>query len=126
MSEDMQIVAAYTEECKRREGSTVTPPQKTQRASTCLSSTQSSNDANNASIIDLPLPNNGKEYSKPEAVQILAQYNRGSKDIGNALRVMIQLGYVPVGERTICCLLELHGHGQSILNTPWTKGGRRP
>jgi hypothetical protein len=45
MSEDMQIVAAYTEECKRSIGSTVTPPQKTQRASTRLSSTQSSNDA---------------------------------------------------------------------------------
>jgi hypothetical protein len=66
--------------------------------------------ANNASIIDLPLPNNGKEYTKPEAVQILSQYNRGSKDIGigNALQVMIQLRYVPVGERAIRRLLALH------------------
>jgi hypothetical protein len=125
MSEDMQIVAAYTEECKRSEGSTVTPPQKTQRASTRLSTTQSSNGANN-SIISLPMPNNQKEYTKPEAVQISIQYAKGSKDIGIAMREMIRLEYVPVGELTLRRLLIIHGDGQPILNTPWTKGGRRP
>jgi hypothetical protein len=126
MSEDMQLVTAYTEECKRREGSTVTPPQKKQRASTRLSTTQSRNDANNASIIDLPLPTNGKEYTKPEAVQILAQYDRRTKDIASAMREMIRLRYVPAAGRTIRRLLKLHVDGQPILNTPWSKAGRIP
>ena len=126
MSEDMQLVTAYTEECKRKEGSTVTPPQKKQRASTRLYTTQSCNDANNASIIDLPLPTNGKEYTKPEAVQILAQYVRRKKDIANAMREMIRLRYVPAAGRTIRHLLKLHDDGQPILNTPWSKGGRIP
>ncbi len=46
--------------------------------------------------IKLPLPVNGHEYRKPEVMNILSSYKKGSKSIGLAMKKIIQFKYAPV------------------------------
>ncbi len=62
--------------------------------------------------VELPLPVNGREYRKPEVVNILASYKKGSKEIGLAMKNMIQLKYVPVCDRSLQRMIERANNGR--------------
>jgi hypothetical protein len=76
--------------------------------------------------IKLPLPVNGHEYRKPEAVNILSSYKKGSKSIGLAMKKIIQLKSVPVCVRSLRQLVEMAMNGKPVLDTDWTGAGRPP
>jgi hypothetical protein len=82
MSPDLQLVCNFIN--SKGDIHKVTPPKKKLRTTTsCMPSevTHSINDD-----IKLPLPVNGHEYRKPEVVNILSLYKKGSKSIGLAMK----------------------------------------
>lgn len=67
----------------------------------------------------LPLPQYGRYYKKSEAVLVITQYPKGSKERTLAIEGAKAKGYVPVSTRNIYRLLELDEQGISINDTPW-------
>ncbi len=107
MSPDLQLVCDYlSQEERRKRGDVneITPPKKKLRIS---SHTPGGISHGNNDDIDLPLLLNDCEYRKPEVVNILAPYKKGSKEIGLAMKKMMQLKYVPVCVRSLCRLLKV-------------------
>ena len=67
----------------------------------------------------LPLPQYGRYYKKSEAILVITQYPKGSKERTLAIEGAKAKGYVPVSTRNIYRLLELDEQGISINDTPW-------
>jgi hypothetical protein len=86
MSPDLQLVCNYlSQEERRKRGDMheIMPPKKKLRISSHTPGGISYGDKDD---IDLPLPLNDHEYRKPEVVNILASYKKGSKEIGLAMK----------------------------------------
>ncbi len=56
---------------------------------------------------------------KPEVVNILASYKKGSKEIGLAMKKMIQLKYLPVCHCSLQPLIERANDGEPVLDADW-------
>ena len=97
MSPDLQLVCDYVS--SKGDTHNVTPPKKKLRTTTSRTTSKMSHCVNDD--IKLPLPVNGHEYRKPEVVNILSLYKKGSKSIGLAMKKNIQLKYVPVCVRSL-------------------------
>ena len=111
MSPDLQLVCNYlSQEDRRKRGDLheVMPPYKRLRISSCTPADISYGDNDD---IELPLPVNSREYRKPEVVNILASYKKGSKEIGLAMKKMKQLKYVPVCDRSLQQLIKRANNG---------------
>ena len=101
MSPDLQLVWDYVN--SKGDSHYITPPKKKLRTTTSRMTSEVSHCVNND--IKLPLPVNGHEYRKPEVVNILSSYKKGSKSIGLAMKKIIQLKYVPVCVQNKCIVL---------------------
>jgi hypothetical protein len=82
MSPDLQIACDYVN--SKGDTHKVTPPKKKLRTTTSRMPSEVSHCVNDD--IKLPLPVNGHEYRKPEVVNILSLYKKGSKSIGLAMK----------------------------------------
>jgi hypothetical protein len=122
MSPDLQLVYDYVN--SKGDTHKVTPPKKKLRTTTSRMPSEVSHCVNDD--IKLPLPVNGHEYRKPEVVNILSSYKKGSKSIGLAMKKIIQLKYVPVCVRSLCWLVKMAMNGKPVLDTDWTSAGRPP
>jgi hypothetical protein len=72
-------------------------------------------------------PSNGVQYRKSEVVNELRKYKKGSTEICMAMNDMINMGYVPCGVHTLCCMMSLDADGKPTPDTPWlTTKGRKP
>ena len=98
MSPDLQLVCNHVN--SKGDTHNVTPPKKKLRTTTSRTTSKVSHCVNND--IKLPLPVNGHEYRKPEVVNILLLYKKGSKSIRLAMKQIIQLKYVPVCIHSLC------------------------
>ncbi len=117
MSPDLHLVRDYLSQEERRKRSAtheVMPPKKKLRISSCTP-TDISGGVNDD--VDLPLPVNCHEYRKPKVLNILASYKKCSKEIGLAMKKMIQLKYIPVCVCSLCCPIERANNGEPVLDT---------
>jgi hypothetical protein len=80
-----------------------------------------------AEVVNFPLPppQNGNTYTKPEAVNVVKQYKKKTRERALAMRAMICRGYFPGSVRMINRLLERDAEGIPIFDTPFTKGRPR-
>ena len=67
----------------------------------------------------LPIPANGHQYTKSEALQVLL-----AKENRDAVKHIIELKYIPCGKSSLYRMLQHHNEGKPILNTEWSAGGR--
>jgi hypothetical protein len=75
---------------------------------------------NNMLLGSLPIPTNGHQYTKPEALAVLL-----ANDSRAAVKQMIKLKYVPCGISSLHQMLQFHNQGKPILNTAWSTGRPR-
>ncbi len=97
----------------------VMPPQKKLIISSCTPAAIFHGDNDD---VELPLPVNGREYRKPEIVNILASYKKSSKEIGMAMKKMIQLKYGPVCDCSLKQLIERANNSETVLDKDWQYG----
>jgi hypothetical protein len=72
--------------------------------------------------ITLPPPNNGIEYSKHEAINVILGLSPTERS--QAVHQMIGDKYVPCHKATLYRLLEAKKAGKLIPDTPWSSSGR--
>ena len=75
---------------------------------------------NNVLPAFLPIPANGHQYTKPEALAVLL-----ANDSQAAVKQMIESKYVPCGKSSLYRMLRFHNQGNPILNTAWSTGRPR-
>jgi hypothetical protein len=125
MSPELQLVSNYLlqEMRKRKRITSITPPQTRNMIST---QQMSLGDKSNVTITITP-PSNGVQYRKSEVVNELRKYEKGSKEIGTATIIMINMCYVSCGLHTLCHMMKIDANGKPTHDTPWsTMRGRKP
>lgn len=73
--------------------------------------------------VTLPLPKNGKEYTKPEAAKILSQTKFATTQRAKVMRKMIELKWAPVAIKTLQNMMKKHDAGELILDNGWNGNG---
>ena len=74
---------------------------------------------NNVLLSSLPIPENGYQYTKPDALEVLL-----TNDSQAAVKEMIKSKYIPCGKSSLYRMLQNHNQGKPILNTTWSTCGR--
>ena len=123
MSPELQLVSNYLlqEMRKKKRVTSITPPQTRNMISP---QQMSLGDKSNVTITP---PSNGVQYHKSEVVNELRKYEKGSKEIGTAMMIMINMCYVPCGLHTLCRMMKIDAEGKPTPDTPWsTMRGRKP
>ena len=72
---------------------------------------------NNVLPASLPIPANGHQYTKPEALAVLL-----ANDSRAAVKQKIELKYVPCGKSSLYQMLQFYNQVKPILNTAWSTG----
>jgi hypothetical protein len=77
-------------------------------------------------ILNLPLPQNGTMYTKIEAVAVLSQYPKSSRERGQAFKAVVELGYVPQSKTALYTLMKRAEEGRHPIanDLEWNEVGR--
>ncbi len=79
------------------------------------------------SNVTITPPFNGVQYRTSEVVNELQKNKKGSKEIGTAMMIMINMCYVPCGLHTLHRMMKIGVKGKQTPDTPWsTMKGRKP
>jgi hypothetical protein len=63
----------------------------------------------------------------PPSNGVNGKYKKGSKELCTDMNDMINMGYVPCGVHTLCCMMSLNAEGKPTPDTPWLMSkGRKP
>ncbi len=110
----MQLVFNYVlhEERKKIGVTSIMPPQKWTKIS------HQNMLLGDKCNVPLTPPSNGVQYHKPEVVNELQKYKKGSKEIGTAMINMINMRYVPCGVHTLCHMMTKTAEGKPTPDTP--------
>ena len=72
-----------------------------------------------------PVPVNGTQYTKLEALAHLTKTRKNSKERADLMRAMVNSSYAPTIPRFLQKLLKKHEDGELIINNAWSGVGRK-
>ncbi len=68
--------------------------------------------------VTLTPPSKGVQHCKPEVVNELRKYKKGSNKIGRAMINTINMRYEPCGVHTLCCIMTIDAEEKQTPDTP--------
>lgn len=74
--------------------------------------------------VHLPLPRNGSEYTRLEAIEVLTAFPKFSRKRSNAIRIATEKGWAPISQRNIYKMIEKAESGGHIHDSNWNEHWR--